>query len=202
MPARTRRRDQPAGFVHLVDALVPDVAVAEIPEPVPVVMNQVGMKRLLGRRAEPDVESELRGRIVSGFDADAAARLVAESPRNLQLAELARLDRGGGQCPLVGGTALRAVLDDSVVLPRGLDGDAAFVHVVAARFFDVHVLARLAGPDRDQGVPVIGSGDRDGVDRLVFEHPADVLHGRRLAAAVLPIWSSRFWYVRVSGSTR
>ena len=58
--AWTRGRDQPAGFVHLVDALVPDVAIAEIPEPVPVVMNQVGVIRLLGCRAEPDVESDLR----------------------------------------------------------------------------------------------------------------------------------------------
>ena len=34
-------------------------------------------------------------------------------------------------------------------------------------------------------MPVIWSRDRDGVDRLVFEHAADVLNGRRLAATVL-----------------
>ena len=45
--ARARGRDQPAGDVHLVDALVADVAVAEVPEPVPVVMDQVGVIRLL-----------------------------------------------------------------------------------------------------------------------------------------------------------
>ena len=101
-----------------------------------------------------------------GFDADAAARLVAQGPRDQQLAELARLDRRGGQGPVVAGTALRAVLDDPVVPPGGLDGDPAFMDVVAARFFDVDVLARLAAPDRDQGVPVVGRGDRDRVDRL------------------------------------
>ena len=74
------------------------------------------------------------------------ARLVTKSTRNLQLAELARLHRGGGQGPISAGTALRAVLDDPVVPPRGLNGDSAFVDVVAARFFDVHVLARLAAP--------------------------------------------------------
>ena len=75
----TRRRDQPAGFVHLVDALVADVAVAEIPEPVPVVMDQVGVIRLLGCGPEPDVEIELcRGARVR-LDADAVARLVAQS---------------------------------------------------------------------------------------------------------------------------
>ena len=185
VPARARSRDQPAGNVHLVDALVADVAVAEVPEPVPVVMDQVGVIRLLRGRAEPDVEIELLGRIRDRFDADAAARLVAQGPRDQQLAELARLDRRGGQGPVAAGAALRAVLDDPVVPPRGLDGDPAFVDVVAARFFDVDVLARLAGPDRDQGVPVVGRGDRDGVDRLVVEHAADVLHGGRRPAALL-----------------
>ncbi len=138
-----------------------------------------------------------------GFDADAAARLVAEGARDQQLAELARLDRRGGQGPVAAGAALGAVLDDPVVPPRGLDGDPAFVDVVAARLFDVDVLARLAAPDRDQGVPVIGRGDRDGVDRLVLEDAADVLHGgRRAGRPSFAIWSSRFLYVRVSGSTR
>ena len=43
-------------------ALVADVAVAEVPEPVPVVMDQVRVIRLLGRGAEPEVEVELVGR--------------------------------------------------------------------------------------------------------------------------------------------
>ncbi len=76
------------------------------------------------------------------------------------------------------------MLDDPVVPPGGLDGDPAFMDVVAARFFDVDVLARLAAPDRDQGVPVIGRGDRDRVDRLVLEHPADVLNSGRRAASL------------------
>ena len=64
-------------------------------------------------------------------------------------------------------------------LPGGLDGDAALVDVVAARLLDVDVLAGLAGPDRHQRVPVVGRGDRDGVDRLVLQHAADVLLGGR-----------------------
>ena len=183
--ACTRCRDQPASLVHLVDALVPDVAIAEIPEPVPVVMNQVGVKSLLGCRPEPDVVGELCRGITRGLDPDATAGLVAESPRNLQLAKLAGLDHGDGMSPLTRGPALRAVLDNPIVATSGLDGDAPFVHVVAARFFDVHVLPGLAGPDGDQGVPVIGSGNRDGVDRLVFEHAANVLNGRRLTASIL-----------------
>src|SRR5439155_15965764 len=45
------------------------------------------------------------------------------------------------------------------------------------------VLAGLAGPDRHQGVPVVGRGDRDSVEILVFQGLADVLDGLRLLAA-------------------
>ena len=42
---------------------------------------------------------------------------------------------------------------------------------------DVDVLARLAGPDRAQGVPVVGGGDHQGVDALVVQDAPEVLHG-------------------------
>ena len=116
------------------------------------------------------LKSRFAGGIGVRLDADALAGLVAEGARDEQLAELARLDRGDGLGPAAIGAALGAVLDDPVVLPRGLDGDPALVDVVAARLLDVDVLARLAGPDRHQGVPVVRRGDRDRVDRLVLEH--------------------------------
>ena len=59
--ARAGGRDQPAGDVHLMDALVANIAVAEVPEPVPVVMDEIGVIRLLRSRAEPDVKGELLG---------------------------------------------------------------------------------------------------------------------------------------------
>ena len=84
------------------------------------------------------------------------------------------------------GAALRAVLHDAVVFPRGLDELAALEDVVAARLLDVHVLARLAGPNRQQRVPMVRRGDRDGVEILVVEHLAEVLHALgRVAAALL-----------------
>ena len=67
------------------------------------------------------------------------------------------------------------VWHDPVVLAGGLDHPPAFADVVADRLLDVDVLARLAGPDRGQGVPVVRRGDRDGVDVLVVEDLAEVL---------------------------
>ena len=43
----------PAGHVHLVHALVADVAVAVVPEPVPVVVEPVRVEGAQRRRAEP-----------------------------------------------------------------------------------------------------------------------------------------------------
>ena len=110
---------------------------------------------------------------------------------------------------LVVGAALGAVLDDPVVLAGGLDGDPALVDVVAARLLDVDVLAGLAGPDGHQRVPVVGRGDRDGVEVLVVEHAADVLLGGGWMPPDLPAFSViastcliRLAKVRVSGSTR
>ena len=73
--------------------------------------------------------------------------------------------------------SLRAELDDAVVLARGLDHPPPFDDVVAGRLLDVDVLAGLAGQDGQQRVPVVGRGDRDGVDRLVVEQPPKVFLG-------------------------
>src|SRR5262249_41928365 len=78
---------------------------------------------------------------------------------------------------------LGAVLHDDVVPPRQLDGVAALVDVVAARLLDVDVLVGLARPDRHERVPVVGRGDRDGVEVPVFQGGAHVLDGARHVAA-------------------
>ena len=69
------------------------------------------------------------------------------------------------------------MLHDAVVFAGGLDGDAAFVDVVAARLLDVDVLAGLAGPDGHQRVPVVGRGDGHRVELLIVERLADVFDG-------------------------
>src|SRR5205823_3263728 len=73
-----------------------------------------------------------------------------------------------------------ADLHVALVMPRRLD-HAPALDVVRDRLLDVDVLARLAGPDGGQGVPVVGGGDGHGGDVLVLEDVADVLlEARRL----------------------
>ena len=67
-----------------------------------------------------------------------------------------------------------SVLADAVVFFHGGDELAALESIVRAGLLDVDVFAGLAGPDGHQRVPVIGSGDGDGVDLLVFEELANI----------------------------
>ncbi len=69
------------------------------------------------------------------------------------------------------------MLDDAAIFSGGIEGDAAFVNVVAAGFFDVDIFAGLAGPDGDERVPMIGRGDGDRVHIFVFEDFSDVCLG-------------------------
>ena len=77
------------------------------------------------------------------------------------------------------------MLDDPAVLLGRLDHLAAFEDVVAARLLDVDVLARLAGPDRRQRVPVVRRGDADHVDVLAVVDLAEVGLGLGLVAVLL-----------------
>ena len=107
--------------------------------------------------------------------ADGAAPLVDDAAGQLHLAELAVADVLDGLDPRAAGAALRPGLADPAVLAGRLDDPPAFADVVADRLLDVDVLAGLHGPDRGQGVPVVGRGDGDDVDGLVVEHGPQVL---------------------------
>jgi hypothetical protein len=81
--------------------------------------------------------------------------------------------------------AVGAVLNDSIVLACRLDQLLAFPEAVGTGLFEVDILAGLAGPDRPQGVPVVGRGDDHGVDVLVFDKVLLVLINGRLRAEAL-----------------
>jgi hypothetical protein len=75
--------------------------------------------------------------------------------------------------------ALGAVLHDASVFAGGFDQDATFFDVVAEGFFDINILAGLAGPDRHQRMPVVRRGDAEHVEVFVFESLADILNTNR-----------------------
>ena len=80
---------------------------------------------------------------------------------------------------------MHAVLDDALIFVRRLDQLTALVNVVRAGLLDIHVLARLAGPDGGQRVPVVGRGDGHRVDLFVIEDAPQVLFDADLLAVGL-----------------
>ena len=172
--------------------LVADLAVAEVPEPMPVVVDQILVVGLLRRGSKPKVEVQSRRRLHRRFEGDAPPRLAGIAVRNQQTAVLAAADRRHLPGANGGGAILRAVLDDAIVFSRRFDQVAALGNVMAARFFDVRVLARLAGPNAQKRVPMGWRGDGDDVQILVVQNRSQISNALgRIAAAALHHFAAR-----------
>ncbi len=177
--------------------LLPISPVAPVPEPVPVALEVevVAHERTIGRRALPHRRSRRRRPGPTGRACrpgrSASASDGSMLPGEPDLADRAGLDVGD------------RVLDVRHAPPLGadptwttrlyfrasrLDHPPSFDDIMpAGRLLGVDAsLPGLAGEDGEQGVPVVGGRDGDGVDRLVVQEPAEVLLGlRRLAAGLL-----------------
>ena len=121
-------------------------------------------------------QSSPLGGLAVGLDGEIALPLLIEDAAEVDRAQLPVGNVFLGALGIGRAAALVAGLDDPLVLSRGLDQFAAFPAVVAQRRLDVNVLARLAGPNRRQAVPMVGRGDHHGVDRLVVQRLAEILH--------------------------
>ena len=171
--------DRPTGDVHFVYALVADVAVARVPEPMPVVRREIRLIRPLRRGPQPDVEIEACGRGLRLGHANRPAGFAAIALGDQQLAVFAGLHGRDFGRPILAAALLRAVLHDAAIFGRRFDALAALEHVVADRLFDVHVLASLASPDRNQRMPMVARGHGDDVQVLVVQRRANVGHALR-----------------------
>ena len=66
-------------------------------------------------------------------------------------------------------------LGDALVLERGSHHGAAFADGVGERLLDEDVLARLAGVDGGQGVPVVRRGHHHGVEIFALQKLAEIV---------------------------
>ena len=152
-------------------ALVADIAVAGLPEPVPIVMELLAPRGIERRGAAPKVViHRRRNGLGTGGLADAGAKLVAEGAGYPNFSDVP----GGGplDCLLDGGhgSPLRSGLDDSVEFCPRRQSLLSFPDVVAGGLFDIDILAGHGGPDRQKGVPMIGGGDGNGIDIFVIQY--------------------------------
>src|ERR1700722_6317665 len=120
-----------------MNSLVAEVAVAIVPVPVPVVVDPIGVERLLGGRAQPKVVVDFFGDGTVGLVADRSARFVTKPLGHVNLPELARSQKRDGVLDSLVAAALRAGLNDPVVLAGGVNDPAPFGNIVANRLLDV-----------------------------------------------------------------
>ncbi|SPE29499.1 hypothetical protein SBA2_450115 [Acidobacteriia bacterium SbA2] len=169
----------PTRHVEFVDALVADVSVPRVPDPMPVVMEPVLAERLHGRRACPEVVVDPRRHWFRFGVADGVPPLVAKAARKVKVSKQAFAHLLHSLDDRFTGAAVCAVLHNPVVLLDGAQQLAALPPVVGKRLFNVNVFARLAAPDGLQRMPVVGCGDRNRVDGFVVQQLAQVDESRR-----------------------
>ena len=145
--------------------------------PAELVRQDVQVERPLGARAQPEVPVEARRRGGVGQLADpGGGHVVGQAgPGHGHLADRARLHQLGELGVKLRRPPLRAHLHHPVVAPRRLDHPTALADGERERLLGIDVLARIAGHDRLEGVPVVGRGDDHGIDVLLVEDPAEIL---------------------------
>ena len=165
----------PAADVDDVDAVVPHLAVAGVPEPVPFVVQLLAPQRPHRRRAAPEVVIQGPRRRGGCVDrADAVAGPIHQSVGEADRPELAASEAVEHAAEEAAGAVLGADLDHPAVLAGRRHHLPPFPDVIGERLLDVHVLPRLTRPDRRQRVPVVRQGDDHRVDALVVEDLAGV----------------------------
>src|SRR5262249_35469556 len=140
--AQSPSRD--SGFVH---TLIPDITVAGVPEPVPIIRETLFVVRTHRCGAEEQIPIQSGWCRTIRCVADRGTELVAQRLAHVELANqtlLERRDRLDLERPA---PMLRSYLHDALGLALHLDHPHAFVDVVSGGLFPVNVFTRLHRPD-------------------------------------------------------
>ena len=193
--------DEPARDVDLVNALVAQVPVPVVPDPVPVVVELFAEDIDFWGGSAPEVKIEAFGdRLWSGDLFDRATWLVAGPSGVFQFSQGIAFEPFDGGFEPSGRTALGAALDDSIVFECRCCKLASFPNRVGHGFFHVHIFSSLRGPNCGERVPVIGCGNHHRIDVLAFEKPTDVaVRGDGLACVVGILLKNLFTVRRALG---
>src|SRR5581483_2080231 len=147
----------------------------------PIVVNQITVKRLLGRRPQPQVPVQVRRRRLRLFEPDRFSSLKMYAPGHVDVADNTVMKRANCLLNCLARAPLRSPLNNPVVLPGGFHHHAAFDQIMSDRLLDIDVLSRLAGPDGCERMPMIAGSDGNGIDGPVIKDTAQIrLQGRLL----------------------
>src|SRR3954471_2242015 len=122
--------ESPARDIDLVDPLIAEVSVSGVPDPVPVVVKAIAGERPGRRRARPEVVVDSMRHRFRRRSSDRFTTLEAQASRQIDVAKGAFVQVVNGLDLRASGAALRAVLDDPLVLLRRAHELAPFPQVV------------------------------------------------------------------------
>ena len=155
--------------------LVADVAVAGVPEPVPVVAEAQFVKGAQRGGPEEHVPVNAGRRRRVRLVADGGAALVTKSLGLVHLADQPTLQGGNGAHLKGIAAVLRANLHHALGVARRLQQLLAFVDAISGGLFAIDILAGFERPDGRECVPVVGRSNGDGVHAGVGEHRSHIL---------------------------
>ena len=140
------------------------------------IVGEDGVERAQRGRAAPEVPIEAGWRRLRHALADAIGHLVhdVEGANGGDGAEIPGADQLDHAPVVLGGMDLGANLADGVALPDCIADSKAFRQVQRHRLLQIDVLARLAGGDGDQRVPVWRSGNDNRVEVFLLQHLAEI----------------------------
>jgi hypothetical protein len=172
--------EHPPDHIEHVNAHVAHDSVAILHEGAPAAgMNQlvVGSHR---RRARPHLVIQVVGRRGVRRVFAGAHVIIAVDLDQADLAQFTFLDDLLAGLDEVGrASTLGADLHDALVFAGGRQHGLAFQHIHADGFLAVDIQAGLASGDHGQRMPMIGCGDEDQVDVLLFQQFAVIMIGAR-----------------------
>src|SRR5579872_5498533 len=108
-----------------MDSLVADIAVAVVPVPMPVVVDQPPCEGALLRGSLPEIPVERGGCLLVGLMADRRAPPIDQAARHINLANGALAQMSDRFLNRLGAAQLHPVLNDAVVFVRRLNQLAA-----------------------------------------------------------------------------
>lgn len=161
--------------VEEVDAVVAEFAGAPVPEPMPIVMDDIGLEGAFGGGTLPEGVVEPVGDGGGLAAADGTAAVGVPGAGEADGAEFAGAYFEEGLLDPGDGATLEADLDHLTGLLGGGDQPFAFLRVMADGFFEVHMFAGLEGEDGGGGVPMDGGGDDQGIQLGVLEGATEIV---------------------------
>ena len=165
------------------------LAAAEVRVPAPVHVDAGLAVGPPGRRADPEFVVEVRRRGGERFLPEGPGEIVVSGGQAdldpLDLADAAVADELRGLVEVLDRTLPRPRLPDAAVALDGVAESPALAQVVGQRLLAVDVEPGAQGRDGQDGVPVVGDGDGDGVEVLAEVELPEIVVSRAGLVAVL-----------------